>query len=360
MRLPRRPLGPSLEPTVVVLGAMGFASRTEEEESRHLQDCLTLGVGAVDTAPLYGFGQSERALGDALRRSALRPEVYTKVGLRWDGTHGDVLFVGRDPDGTERVVRRDGRPEQVRRDVLASCERLGLERLDLVQVHQRDYQVPVDETLGALADLVREGRVGAVGVSNFEADDVRAAAKALGDLPLVSLQSPYSLLDRAVERGPLAAARSVGAGFLAYSPLAQGLLTGAHGPGRRYDADDWRASTPLFTVESRTAIAAAVNDTLRPLARTHEVGPAALALAWLLHRPGVTAVIAGASRPSQLEESLRAGTVSLSAAELARLEARFGRLLPSPSVAERVRTRLRGRLGAVRRRVRGLIDRVLP
>jgi aryl-alcohol dehydrogenase-like predicted oxidoreductase len=316
----------ALEPSAVVLGAMGFAVRSLEEDVALLRACVGEGLRAIDTAPLYGFGSSERAVGRLLAELPAneRPEVYTKVGLRWEDARGDVLFVAQ-VDGRELVVRRDSRPESVIRDVETSCERLGLERLALVQVHHRDPHVPIAETMGALADLHRAGRVGAIGVSNFSPEDVAEAARALGSIPLASLQSSLSLLELGA-RASLHAAQAVGAGFLAYSPLAQGLLTGAHGPDRSYPPSDWRAGTPLFSTRSRARIAQALARVVDPIAQAHDATRGQIALAWVLHQPGVTAAIAGASSAAQAAQNVRAATIGLSTRELATLERAFAPL----------------------------------
>ncbi|MCB9614512.1 MAG: aldo/keto reductase [Sandaracinus sp.] len=289
-----------------------------------------------------------------LRRSGLRPEVYTKVGCV--GTTRTATCSSS--AGTLTVSnesRRDGRPEQVRRDVLASCERLGSSGSTragasprLPGAGRRDPR--------RVGGPVREGRVRAVGVSNFEAEDVRAAARALGDLPLVSLQSPYSLLDRGVERGSLAAARSVGAAFspIRRSPKLADRRARAGAPLRRRRL---ARSTPLFreVAEGDRGGGERHPSTARERAR----GRAGRARARVVAPSGRRHGRDRGQSSVAAEESLRGHRLAL-AAELARLEARFGLLPPSPSVAERVRTRLRGRPGAVRRRVRGLIDRVLP
>ncbi len=325
--LPRQRLGATaLEPSAVVLGAMGFSVRSLDEDVALLRACVAEGLRAIDTAPLYGFGSSERAVGRLLAelRTDERPEVYTKVGLRWEDARGDVLFAARVGD-RELVVRRDSRPESVIRDVETSCERLGLERLALVQVHHRDPHVPIAETMGALADLHRAGRVGAIGVSNFSPEDVVEAARALGPIPLASLQSSLSLLELGA-RPSLEAAQTVGAGFLAYSPLGQGLLTGAHGPDRTYPPSDWRAGMPLFSTRSRGLVAQALAEVVDPIAQSHDATRGQIALAWVLHQPGVTAAIAGASSAAQAGQNVRAATIGLSSEELGTLERAFAPL----------------------------------
>lgn len=343
MKLPHRTLGRSgLDTTSVVLGAMGFTTRTLEAETEHLLECLRgSGIGTLDTAPLYGFGRSERAIGRVLAQlpEASRPRIWTKVGLRWDDTHGDVLFVGRDLDGTERVVRRDSRPESVEWEVAQSLERLGVSVIDLVQVHQRDPHVPIAETMAALAGLVRKGHVRAIGVSNYGARDLLEARRALGSIPLASLQSPCSLLDRSADEA-LGVARDHEVGFLAYSPLAQGLLTGAHGPERSYADDDWRVASPLFAKGSRRRIATALATLVDPIARRLGATRTQVALAWVLARPGMTAVIAGASRPEQALENAQAATLELSPADQRSLAEGFAALIPTRGPLTRVRDQL--------------------
>ncbi len=315
VRTPLRTL-PSVGPVCpLVLGAMTF-ERLEPATLRApaaydavFDAALALGIDTVDTAPLYGFGASERVLGDWLKRHPGRLRVLTKVGLRWDDAHGEVLFRATDASGGPLVVRRDSRPASVLLEIDRSRERLGLERLPLVQVHHRDPLVPIDETMGALVDAWRAGKVGAVGVSNFRGDELELAARAVdrlsdGRLALSCTQTLYNLLVRDAERDVLPAVRARGVGLLAFSPLAQGLLTGAMGPSRTIS--DWRAQTPLFSVPNRRLIEAAIDREIAPLARRHGVTPSAIALAWLLSREHVTAAIVGARDATQLRESAEA------------------------------------------------------
>lgn len=355
--LPQRALGPGdLRVSTVVLGAMGVGAAGDAEEARRLavmRAALEAGVTAIDTAPLYGFGRSERLVGRAIADVRPRPRVLTKVGLRWDcpSAHGEPLFTARDERGEPIVVRRDSRPASVRLEIERGLERLGVDALDLVQVHQRDRKVPIDETMGALRDAVRAGKVRHVGVSNFSGREVEEARRALGDVPLASLQSPLSLLDREVERDGLAAARRIGAGFLAYSPLAQGLLGGAYGPERSLRDGDWRAELPLFSVRSRAEIAGALRDVVRPIAARRGATAAQIALAWVLARPGVSAAIAGASGEAQARQNAEAARIALDAEELAALERAFD-AIPRPRASA-----AGGVIGRARRALRRVLGR---
>jgi aryl-alcohol dehydrogenase-like predicted oxidoreductase len=205
-------------------------------------------------------------------------------------------------------VRCDARPESVRRDVEQSLARLGTEYLDLVQVHQPDFETPFAETMGALEDLRRRGLVRAIGASNATAHELRAMQRALGATPLASVQSPWSLADRRFERDVLPTARKLGLGVLAYSPLDGGRIARAEGPVGK------------LLAEQREELGLA---------------PAALALAWLLAREGLSAAIVGASSLAQLED-LRA---ALAQPILPRHEEMLERFLPAPKLDLRRRVR---------------------
>lgn len=337
----------------VTFGAMADGPPGELEDGRRVEVIragIDAGVAAIDSAPLYGFGRSERVIGRALRGLGRRPLVFTKVGLRWDDTHGEPLFRSRDEQGTPIVVRRDSRPESVLLEIERSLERLRIDALDLVQVHHRDRLVPIAETMGALRDAVRSGAVRHVGVSNFSAAEIAESIAALGDVPLASAQSPYSLLVRGVENDALRAARVRGVGFLAYSPLAQGLLGGTYGPERALRDGDWRAELPLFSVRSRAVITRAIAEVVRPIAERRSATPAQIALAWVIARPGVTSAIAGASSAAQVRENAGAMRLHLEPGEIDTLDRAFRALRVDrhPGLASRARDLVRRARDAIR------------
>lgn len=294
----------------IVVGVMARRAATDAERIALFERAVGRGMTTFDTAPLYGFGGAERQLGTLLRRTGRKDiRILTKAGLRWDGEHGDVLFRFSDASGARRAVRRDSRPEALRQDVEESLQRLGVDTLDLVQIHHPDHQTPIAESMGALLELRAQGKLRHIGVSNFDAHQVRDAARALGDVPLCSVQPEYSLLRRGVERELLPASRELGAGVLAYSPLAEGLLAG-------------RPSPPHSRIPRR--VRGALQSVLRPMAEARGVPMATLALSWLVARPGVTAAVAGASTTDQLEGLVTALSLELESEERAALEDAFG------------------------------------
>lgn len=308
----------------VIFGSMGFASAPNPAARIELiQAAIDAGVDTVDTAPLYEFGDGERLIGRALGQLSRRPTLLTKVGLRWDIDQGEPLFTA-EHRGQRRTVRRNSRPESIWQEIERSRERLGLDVLDLVQVHQRDYGTPLDETMGALKDAYRQGSIRAIGVSNFEPYDIVAAQRALNDVPLASVQAEYSLLSRSERE--LASARQTKCGFLAYSPLAQGLLTGAYGPRRALPEGDWRFGSDRFSVVNRTRIDLAIRAVLEPIAKREDRAISAVALAWALARPGVSAVIVGASSPAQIAATAAAAGLWLSEDDRRSIDATFDAL----------------------------------
>jgi aryl-alcohol dehydrogenase-like predicted oxidoreductase len=300
----------------VVFGCMEFAPAEASERIRTMHAAFDAGVTSFDTAPLYGFGAAEALLGRAIGQGQLagRIEVLTKVGLCWDGDHGEPLFPFTDEMGVRRWVRRDARGASIREEVVRSLRRLRLETLDLVQVHQPDRRTPFSETFGVLADLRREGKVRAIGVSNFSAAQVRQAAAALGSAPLTAVQLEYNLVDRRAETELLPLARTRGLAVLTYSSLAQGLLAGRQ-RGQGALPADWRQTSPYFNPALITAVGTALEQVVVPMAQQRATTPAAICLAWLLSRPGVSAVIAGARTPEQAAANAAAATLSLSATE---------------------------------------------
>ena len=245
-------------------------------------------------------------------------QVLTKVGLRWEGTEGAHFF-----DDSGRSVYRNLRPASIRGEVEASLRRLGIDEIDLLQCHWPDPSFPVEQTMEELAALVREGKVRAVGVSNFDVDLLTRSQATLGDIPLASTQPRYSLMDRGIEEEILPHCREARVGVIVYSPIEQGLLTGRVTMERVFPEDDGRYWSPKFAPESRRKVLDALAQTA-DIAATHRATPAQVAIAWCFHQPGVTAAIVGARTAAQAEENAAAASIVLSDAECERLAEAFG------------------------------------
>jgi aryl-alcohol dehydrogenase-like predicted oxidoreductase len=292
-----RPVGDSgLVVSVVGLGTNAFGARIDAEETQAVVDAaLDAGITLFDTADTYGRGASEELLGRALGKRRDDVVVASKFGMDMDGANG--------PDWGARASRR-----YVRRAVEASLRRLGTDYIDLYQLHQPDLVTPVAETLEALTELVTEGKVRYIGCSNFAAWEVVEAhwtARTRGLRPFVSAQNEYSLYNRAAEEELLPALSRVGMSLIAYFPLAYGLLTGKYRRGEqaptgsrlsaenqahRLDHADWDRIEALEDYAARRGLS--ILD---------------VAIGGLTAQPGVASVIAGATRPEQVEANVRAG-----------------------------------------------------
>lgn len=358
----KRALGRSdLAISSVVFGAMDRAGRHDDEgRLRVMHAAIDAGITTVDTAPLYEFGRSEELVGRVARDRRDEMQILTKVGLRWDDAHdghGDVLFAFRDGERM-RQVRRDSRPASIRFEVEASLGRLGVDCIDLVQIHHPDPHTPIAESVGALARLCEEGKLRAIGVSNYSAEQMREAARALGDVPLASQQLRYSLLERQAERQELPAARELGVSILAHGPLAQGALAGRD--RRSLAPDDARRWSPPFHPKNARPLRRAMQRVVEPIARSHDATPAQVCLAWLLAQPPVAGVLVGGSSVAQVQEAAGAAELALTPAERAGLRAGFEGMRYDRNAGKpwHRRARERGRRAAAR--LRHLLGLALP
>jgi aryl-alcohol dehydrogenase-like predicted oxidoreductase len=263
-----------------------------------------LGVNFFDTAQAYGFGASERLLGKALRDELTRNRdqlvIATKGGLRM----------------TDTGLVRDASPEWLREGVDASLTALGVDHIDLYQVHWPDTLVPVAETAGALRELVAEGKIGHVGVSNYDAEQLAEFGKTL---PVETNQPPYHLFRREIEDDVLPYTQANNVGVLVYGPLAHGLLSGTLTEHTTFDSDDWRSKSAVFTGDTYRHNLAAVRA-LEKLAADRGMTVGQLAIAWTLTNPAVHVAIVGARRANHIEDSIAAADISLSNADLAEIE----------------------------------------
>ncbi len=273
-----------------------------------VRDALAAGINFIDTADVYSFGESETLLGRSLRNLGVRRSdvvIATKV-------YG-AMGPGPNDRGASRGHIMDG--------VQASLERLQTDHIDLYQIHGTDPVTPIEETLRALDDLVRQGLVRYIGVSNWQAWRIMKAlglADRHGWSRFVSLQAYYTIAGRDLEREIVPLLAEEGLGLMVWSPLAGGLLSGKFGPGSNGPEDARRTSfdfPPVDRAHAWTCVAA-----MREIAEAHQVSVARVALAWLLARPQVSSVIIGARRAEQLADNIAATTLVLSAEELATLD----------------------------------------
>ena len=317
----------SLSVSPVILGAWSYGGwywggAKDDASIRAIHASIDAGITSIDTAPVYGFGRSEEVVGRAIADRRERVQILTKVGLRWDTDEGAHFFDTSDAEGKTRRITRNLRPESIRLEVERSLTRLGVDHIDLVQCHWPDPSTPIPDSMGALAALVEEGKVGAVGVSNFSPEQMAEATASLGDVPLASNQPRYSLLHRQIERDVLPHARENAIGVIVYSPMARGILTGKVDLARTFPKGDGRADEPLYHPENRAMVLAALAQ-IENVASEAGCSLANLAVAWVLHQPGVTAALVGARTAAQAEENAAAMAVDLSSEVQERVRAVF-------------------------------------
>jgi aryl-alcohol dehydrogenase-like predicted oxidoreductase len=305
-----RHIGP-FEVSCISFGCMNLSHAygsppPEAQGERLLLEALERGMTMFDTAALYGFGVNETLVGRALKAHRSRFVLASKGGLA--GVTGS--------DGTtKRVI--DGRPEALRRNCEDSLRRLQTDVIDLYYLHRWDKQVPIEESMGAMAQLVRAGKVRAVGLSEVSAATIRRAHAVH---PIVAVQSEYSLWSRNVEIGVLQACRDIGAAFVAFSPLARGFLTGAVRDVSVFEAKDIRRAMPRFEPDTY-ARNLKLLDGFESLAREAGCTMAQLALAWILTQGDHLIALPGTTRVDHLIENLGAASLQLSPAVLKRADA---------------------------------------
>ena len=281
-----------------------------QKSVRSIQASLDAGVNFIDTAPAYGLGLSEQIVGEAIRGRRDKVILATKCGLVWHTAKG-TFFV--DQVGT-RIHRYLG-AESIRYEVEHSLRRLETDYIDLYQTHWQDATTPIEETMGALLDLKREGKIRAIGVSNCTLEQVRQY-RSVG--PVDAAQEKYSLLHRDLERDYLPYCVKNHMAVLAYSPLANGLLTGKIDPERVFPEDDLRRNNPLFSRESRLRVRE-MFEHLEPVTRKYNFTDGQLAIAWALAQPGITHALVGARDERQAAENAAAGSELPAAADVMRV-----------------------------------------
>ena len=301
----KRKLGPSLEVSALGLGCMGmsqsYGDANEQESIATIHRAVDLGVTLFDTAEVYGPFTNEELLGRALRGMRDRVVIATKFG--WNIEDG-------------RVNGITSRPERIRAAVDGSLRRLQIDTIDLLYQHRVDPEVPIEEVVGTMSDLVQAGKVRYLGLSEAGAQTIR---RAHAIHPIAALQSEYSIWERNLEPEIIPTIRELGIGLVPFSPLGRGFLTGNVKRAEEYPEGDYRRGDPRFQGENFDANMRAASA-IRELAARRGATPGQIALAWLLQKGDDVVPIPGTKRRTYLEENLAAADITLSETELQQIE----------------------------------------
>jgi aryl-alcohol dehydrogenase-like predicted oxidoreductase len=306
-----RTLGQELKVSAIGIGCMPMirggnitygADADPDEAIKTIHRAIDLGVTFFDTAQIYGPFQNEELVGEAIKGKRDGLVIATKFGFRFDGN---------------RIVGVDGSAANARDAVEGSLKRLGIDTIDLFYQHRVDPSVPIEDTVGGMAELVKEGKVRHIALSEAGPETLRRAAAVY---PIAALQSEYSLWERDVEEEILPVCRELGVGFVPYSPLGRGFLTGQFKSLDDLPDNDWRRNDPRYAGDN-FAENLKIVDVVRAVADAHKVTPAQIALAWLLAQGDDVVPIPGTKRRVTMEDSIAAADVTLSVDDLATLNA---------------------------------------
>ncbi|MEG3147512.1 aldo/keto reductase [Sphingomonas sp. RT2P30] len=305
-----RMLGDGLKVSAIGIGCMpmirdgniSYGAADDDESIRTIHEAIDLGVTFFDTAEMYGPFSNEELVGAAIKGRRDGLVIATKFAMRWNDNEMTGL---------------DGSPANARRAVEGSLKRLGIDTIDLLYQHRVDPQVPIEDTVGGMAELVKEGKIRHIGLSEAGPETLRRAAKVH---PIAALQTEYSIWERDVEDEILPVCRELGIGFVPYSPLGRGFLAGGISSLDDLPADDWRRNDPRYSAENLPHNLAIV-ATVAKVAARHGVSNAQVALAWLLAQGDDVVPIPGVKRRATMADSAGAPDVALTAQDLAEIDA---------------------------------------
>ena len=296
-----------------VSGGWAWGGADDGESIAAILKALEAGINFIDSAPVYGFGKSELIVGEALKQWGKRDEVVvaTKCCLQWDEREN---------------IQRNASPERIAHEVDQSLKRLGVDRIDLYQIHWPDPRVPFESSMEAMLKLQDAGKIRYIGLSNFSREQVEACLKAG---PVHSLQPPYNLFERGAEAELLPFCREKEIATLVYGGLCRGLLTGKFTGEEKFPRGDLRRGDPKFKPDRFKQYVNAV-DALKKTAAKYGRTPAQFALRWALQQPGVTTVIAGARTARQAEENVGISGWQIEPEDLAKVEEVLARHIKTP------------------------------
>lgn len=298
------------------IGGWMWGGAEEHDAIRAIHASLDAGITTIDTAPVYGFGKSEELVGKATEGiSRDKYQILTKYGLNWKTNDGDFYFDTIDNNGKPTKVYKYAKAANVIKECEDSLRRLKTDYIDLLQIHWPDPTTPISETMGAVANLIKQGKVRAAGVCNYSVEQVN---EAMETVTLASNQVPYSLINRGIEKTVVSQALKLGMSIIPYSPLQRGLLTGKIKPDHKFNAGDTRDGNRFYKPENIDRVNALLEQ-LKPIAESHNATLAQLIINWTTRQPGMHCVLVGARDEAQVLDNVNALSFKLSDDELKKI-----------------------------------------
>jgi aryl-alcohol dehydrogenase-like predicted oxidoreductase len=300
------------------IGGWFWGGTDEELAIKAVQRAIDLGMNCIDTAPVYGFGLGEEIVGKAIKGKRNEVVIATKCGLRWDKEEGEFFF-DTYFNGRRYYVYKNLRKNSIIEECERSLKRLGVDYIDIYQIHWPDKTTPIDESLEALVKLQEQGKIRTFGVSNF---DVNLMKETIKYVRVESDQVKYNLLERTIEKDLVPFCIENKISILAYSPLEQGLLTGKMTMDTEFKSGDLRKKQFWFQPENREKVLDAL-EKIKPIAKERNVTLAQLVINWTFSQPGITTAIVGARSPQQVEENAGAVEFKLTEEEIKKITEAF-------------------------------------
>jgi aryl-alcohol dehydrogenase-like predicted oxidoreductase len=294
------------------IGGWMWGGTDEAAALRALEAAIDMGVTSIDTAAVYGFGLSEEIVGKAIQGKRDKVQIMTKYGLRWDDTRGEFYFATKRNDGTPANIHIYAGKESIIRECEDSLRRLNTDYIDLYQQHWPDRTTPVEESMEALGQLIKQGKVRVAGGSNYSAEDM---ARAQTVVPQASNQVAYSMVKRGIEDEIVPYCMENNISIVVYSPMQRGILSGKIKPGHTFKPGDSRPDTPYYKKENIKRINDFL-DNIKPVADGKGVSLAQLVIRWTLQRPGISTVLVGIRNEEQLKENAVAMEFALNQKEM--------------------------------------------
>lgn len=307
-----------LELSTVTFGAWAAGGwmwgGTEQNDAVNaIKAAYDLGVTSIDTAPIYGQGTSEEIVGEAIKDIPRdKVQILTKYGMRWDLEKGDFAFKSKDNNGNDINIYKYAGKESILKECEDSLRRLGTDYIDLYQIHWPDPTTPIQESMEAVEQLIKDGKVKYAGVCNYDAAQLE---EAMNYVNVISDQVPYSMVKRDIERGVVPFTIENNKAILAYSPLERGLLTGKMKPGYEFNEGDHRKGLPYFTDENIEKTNEFL-EKIKTLANDKDATLAQLVIRWTVEQPGITIALVGARNPEQATQNAKAMDIDLTDQEL--------------------------------------------